>query len=413
MLTPAKLFLKRLTAHGRFQWSVFRLVVDWIIALYFIVPALIIAGFQYHSWWSGAPVWIKHVPYSIVVLVLYRVATMGTVRLFIEEGDQLFLLQHPRWISRLKQLGMVYSFLFHFIVSAAILSLLAPLLIVHYLLTPSELVMLFLYLLAFRNLSAFLKHFLSIRYVGWRFWLGSLGLQLVMSTVFVSTFLYMKFEFFIVSGEIIVLAYFTYVLMKLRLKLKGTFARDIEHEQTQRLKFIALLLKRNVEKKPKEPRLKPFFFTHSSLIFKQRNSANGLTELYLKSFVRSGIQLKLYLQFIAIGTVFLALPILPKTVKVILWLVLSAFFCNWLKAYWFEVMDSPFVQMFSWKDTDIQKAAQKGIFFVMLPGYSILSLTVGISAFTWVVTLQILLFGGLIVYMITNIIVSMTYAFKK
>jgi ABC-2 type transport system permease protein len=174
MLTPDKLFLKRLAAHGKFQWSVFRLVVDWVIALYFVVPVLIIAGFQYHSWWSAAPVWIERIPYALVVLILYRVATMGTVRLFVEEADQLFLLQHPRWIPRLKQLGMAYSFLFHLTLSAAIIALLAPLLLVHYLLTPGQLVLLFVYLTVFRNLSAFLKHFLSLRYVGWRYWLGSI-----------------------------------------------------------------------------------------------------------------------------------------------------------------------------------------------------------------------------------------------
>jgi ABC-2 type transport system permease protein len=409
MLTPAKLFLKRLAAHGKFQWSVFRLVVDWIIALYFIVPALIFAGFQYHSWWSSAPVWIERVPYSLIVLVLYGVATMGTVRLFVEEADQLFLLQHPRWITRLKKLGMAYSFLFHLMLSAAIIALLAPLLLVHYLLTPGQLVMLFLYILVFCNLSAFLKHFLLLRYVGWRFWLRSIGLQLAMSAVFVFTLLSTKLVLLIWSGEIILFAYFTYLSMKFRLHLKGTFSRDIEHEQTQRLKFIALLLKRTVVKKPKKPRVKPFLFTNSNLIFKQRTSINGLIELYLKSFVRSGVQIKLYLQFIAAGTGLLAIPILPKTFKIILWLLLSAFFSNWLKAYWYEVIDSPFVQMFSWKDTDRQSAAQKGIFYVMLPGYSLLSLTLGLSSFSLAGTLGILLMGYLIVYIMTNLIVMWTF----
>jgi ABC-2 type transport system permease protein len=409
MLTPDKLFLKRLAAHGKFQWSVFRLVVDWVIALYFVVPVLIIAGFQYHSWWSAAPVWIERIPYALVVLILYRVATMGTVRLFVEEADQLFLLQHPRWIPRLKQLGMAYSFLFHLTLSAAIIALLAPLLLVHYLLTPGQLVLLFVYLTVFRNLSAFLKHFLSLRYVGWRYWLGSIGLQLAMSAVFVSTLLLTKYELFIWGGEIILFAYFTYLSMQFRLRLKGTFSRDIEHEQTQRLKFIALLLIRNVKKKPKKPRVKPLFFTNSSLIFKQRTSVNGLVELYLKSFVRSGIQLRLYLQFIGVGAGLLALPILPKTFKIILWLLLSAFFSNWLKTYWYEVSDSPFVQMFPWKDADRQNAAQKGILYVMLPGYSLLSLTLGLSSFSAVATLGLLFLGGFIAYMMTNIIVAWTF----
>jgi ABC-2 type transport system permease protein len=409
MLTPAKLFRKRLTAHGKFQWSVFRLVVDWIIALYFIIPALIFAGFQYHSWWTAAPVWIERIPYFIVVLLLYRVATMGTVRLFVEEADQLFLLQHPRWIPRLKQLGITYSFLFHLVISAAIVALLAPLLLVHYLLTPSQLWMLFVYMMVFRSMSAFLKHFLFLRYAGWRLWLGSVGLQLAMSAIFAFTLIYMKLELLIGCGEIIIFGFLIFLLMKYRLQLKGTFARDIEHEQTQRLKFVALLLIRNVSKRPKKLRLKPIFFSNSNLIFKQRTSANGLIELYLKSFVRSGVQIRLYLQFLAVGTGLLALPILPKTFKIILWLLLSAFFCNWLKTYWYEVIDSPFVQMFSWKELDRQNAAQKGIFYVMLPGYSLLSLTLGLSSFSLVGTFGMILFGGVIVYMMSNIVVMLTF----
>lgn len=411
MLTPAKLFLKRLGAHRKFQWSVLRLIVDWIIALYFIVPALVILGFQYHSWWLTAPVWIKHVPYILVVLVLYRVATMGTVRLFVEEADQLFLLQHPKWIQRLKQWGLTYSLFFHLTISAAITALLAPLLYNYYLLTPGQIVLLFLYLFVFRNLSALLKVFVSLRYVGWRYWLCTLGLQLVMSVVFGFTLLSLRNEHFIWSGEIILFALFSCFFMKIRLQLKGTFSRDVEHEQTQRLKFIALLLKGRVRiaKKQKKQRMKPFFFTHSNLIFKQRTPVNGLIELYLKSFIRSGVQIKLYLQFLAIGMGFLALPFIPKTIKIILWLVLSIFFCNWLKTYWYEVLESPFVQMFSWKETDRQIAAQKGIFFVMLPGYSLLSLTIGLSSFSIVGTLQILLFGGLVVYLMTNMVVMLTF----
>ncbi|WP_162463411.1 ABC transporter permease [Paenibacillus psychroresistens] len=411
MLTPAKLFLKRLAAHGAFQWSVLRLVVDWIIALYFIVPAFVILGFQYHSWWDHAPVWIEKIPYYIIVIILYRIATMGTVRLFVEEADQLFLLQHSKWIPRLKRLGMAYSFIFHLVFSAAIVALLAPLLVVHYLLTPGQLIMLFFYMVIFRNLSAFIKHFLSLRYSSWRYLLATIGLQLVMTTIFVYTVLTMKLELFLWSGEVLVFALLTYLSMKYRLHLKGTFARDVEHEQTQRLKFIALLLRRNVTRKPKTQKVKPFFFSQSNLIFKQRNPVNGLVELYLKSFVRSGVQMRLYLQFLAVGMGLMALPILPKTIKIVLWLVLSIFFCNWLKVYWYEVLDSPFVQMFSWKDIDRQSAAQKGIFYAVLPGYSLIGLTLGITSLTWSGTLSILLFGGAIVYMMTNIIITMT--FKK
>ena len=157
--------------------------------------------------------------------------------------------------------------------------------------------------------------------------------------------------------------------------------------------------------------MKPFFFTNSNLIFKQRTPINGLIELYLKSFVRNGIQLKLYVQFVAVAVAILALPFLPITIKIIIWLVLSIFFSTWLKSYFYEVLDSPFVQMFSWKETDRQGAAQKGIFYVMLPGYSLLSLTVGLSSLSIIATLQLLLFGGVIVYMMTNIVVMLT--FKK
>jgi ABC-2 type transport system permease protein len=411
MLTPAKLFLKRLNAHRKFQWSVLRLVVDWIIALYFIVPVLVILGFNYHSWWVKAPVWITHVPYTLVVIVLYRVATMGTVRLFVEEADQLFLLQHPKWIQRLKQLGMTYSLFFHLVISVGVTALLAPLLYNQYLLSLSQIVLLFLYIFVLRNLSAFLKVFITLRFVGWRYWLCTIGLQLVMSVVFGFTLLSKKAEPLIWSGEIVLFAILSYFLMKIRLYLKGTFSRDVEHENTQRMKFIALLLKGRVkfDKKRKKRRMKPFFFTHSNLIFKKRIPSNGLIEVYLKSFIRNGVQLRLYIQFLAVGMAFLALPFIPKTIKIILWLVLAIFFCNWLKTYFYEVLDSPFVQMFSWKESDRQISAQKGIFFVMLPGYSLLSLTIGLTSLTFIGTLQLLLFGGVVAYLMTSVVVMFTF----
>ncbi|WP_274363059.1 ABC transporter permease [Paenibacillus thermotolerans] len=84
------LFRNRLREAWSFQWRSIRMAVDWVIAIYFIVPAAVLFAVQYSSWWAGAPNWIGGVPVAAAALLLYVVAASGQIRLFVRQAASSF-----------------------------------------------------------------------------------------------------------------------------------------------------------------------------------------------------------------------------------------------------------------------------------------------------------------------------------
>lgn len=46
MITPAKLFKKRIVSDWKFQYKVWRMAIDWTVALYIVIPAIILGIYQ-------------------------------------------------------------------------------------------------------------------------------------------------------------------------------------------------------------------------------------------------------------------------------------------------------------------------------------------------------------------------------
>lgn len=86
MITQAKLFQDRVLSYWSFQWKVFRTAVDWIVAIYFVVPALIAVGYVYSSWWLNPPEWFAMIPFSLVLTGLYILCNLGTTLSAVPEA---------------------------------------------------------------------------------------------------------------------------------------------------------------------------------------------------------------------------------------------------------------------------------------------------------------------------------------
>ncbi len=53
-MTPRDLFKRRLLEEWRFQYRVWRTVLDWTVILYLGIPALVFLWIQYRSGWGRA-----------------------------------------------------------------------------------------------------------------------------------------------------------------------------------------------------------------------------------------------------------------------------------------------------------------------------------------------------------------------
>lgn len=398
MFTVNQLFFRRLFANWKFQYGVLRTVVDWVTALYFFIPALMIAVYQYYTWWQATPWWMSEVPISVLVILLSLYASTGAVRLFILDADQLFLLQRSRYHRSLMKLGITYTFIYQFVISAVVLLILAPFLLLRYDLSPLQIIVLFLFISCFRTNFTLLSQWVFNRYSGWRYaclWLGLKITSVILYILLLEKWMSMPLLLVSVCALLVVSAV---TLARYRLTVRGTFFHDVEYEFKQRMKFAALLFRGLSVKKQRVRRSHPFLFPNSNLLFRDRTPSNGLVEMCVKSFFRNWAQFKVYIQFVSIGSIILMLPFIPLWAKWVVWIALAFIFSHRLKIYWGEVMASDFVRMFTWKDTDRLTAAGKAIFLMALPGFLIVSLAFGFSSFSMFGAITIIPIGALIAY---------------
>lgn len=402
MLTVNQLFLRRLWSNWKFQYGVLRTVVDWVTALYFFIPATAIAVYHYYQWWSASPAWVAEVPFGIFAVVLSLYASTGAVRLFILDADQLFLVQRSRYYRSLMKLGILYTFLMEFLLSATVILILAPLLFHRYDLSVAQIIMLYVFVSCFRiNISQISQRIFN-RLSGWRYSLLWWGL------VIIPAFLFMSYLDKLISMPILLaLACIISVasavsLANNRLTLRGTFFHDVEYEFKQRMKFAALLFRGLSVKKQRVRRSHPFLFPNSNLLFRDRTPANGLVEMCVKSFFRSWAEFKVYIQFVLIGATVLMLPFLPLWSKWLIWFALAFILTQRLKTFWSEMMSSDYVRMFAWKDADKLQASAKAIFLMVLPAVILVSLAFGFSSFSVIGALSVIPVGVIAAYAISH-----------
>ncbi len=398
MITVNQLFFRRLLSNWKFQYGVMRMVVDWVTALYFFIPALMIASYQYYTWWHTTPQWMEGVHFNVILIVLSLFASTGAVRLFILDADQLFLVQRSHYFQSLLKLGLQYTFIFEFVISAVVILILAPFLLLRYDLSILQMLALYLFIACYRINFALLSQRLSSRFSGWSYsfiWLGLKTLSVTLYVLFLAKCLNITLLLFMICAILVASAN---QLFRYRLSVKGSFFHDVEYEFKQRMKFAALLFRGLSVKKQRVRRSHPFLFPNSNLLFRERSPSNALIEMCVKSFFRDWAQFKVYIQFVLIGSLILMLPFPPLWSKWIIWIALAILLCQRLKTYWGEMIGSDFVRMFKWKETDRMIAAGKAIFYIALPGFILVSIAFGLSSFSLSGAVMIIPLGGLIAY---------------
>src|SRR5690625_1617183 len=107
-------FFRRLRDRFRFQRKVLDLVFDWTVIVYILLPALIIIAMMYRSTFITLPLWMDVLPVEFILFIAYITVWLGSVRLFVEEADQLFLLQKQSAYEALKRYGLQFSSLLAF-----------------------------------------------------------------------------------------------------------------------------------------------------------------------------------------------------------------------------------------------------------------------------------------------------------
>lgn len=380
MLTPERVALRRIKENAGFQYRAWKMAVDWVIALYFVIPALIVLGYQYVRWWSNVPVWLEPVPYTVFRVYLFVAAVSGTIRYYVEEADQLFLIQRQGWFRRLKATGAAFSLAVHAVVLALIAVLLYPLLRNGYQVTATEAAFLFLITYLVKVYLMLGKQQLEMLVSGWR----GIALRIVIMPVVGAAFSVLtavpdrgaSAAALLVLGLLLPLLW----LLPARLRALGTFYRDAQRERQERMKLASMLMSAvgyPAPRKTKVKRKRPFLFPASRKLFKARTQENILAESLIKGMLRSSSKLKLCgFALLAYTTAIAVSP--TGGIRLIALLAVTALFAWMAKAFAKEAATEAYILLFPWKDAVRMEAFWKAGAGLTIPACAWFAFIMGI-----------------------------------
>ena len=404
MITPNKLFFKRLISEWKYNFSIWRTVIDWTIALYIVIPLIAFGIDQYWIWWHITPNWLNIIPFNFFIATNVLFAWSGTIRVFIQEADQIFLLNQNKWVKAIIKRGIAYSIVLNLILSFFFFLILAPFLIVHYKISNITLVVLFLITFMSKIALGLLKQIIELYFYGFKQVLLLRGIFISISSLFITFFHYFILENSLVCYIFIIfLLIINCILVNKRINIKGSFFDDIEREQNERLKYVNILLGLSGMhiRKPKKQRIRPWLFSKSNLIFKKRTAINGLVELCIKSTLRNKKYVIQYFQFVILCVL---TTLAFSAIGWLIWLGMAFILTNFVSLYWKEVMGSDFVKIFQWKTEDKYYASRKFLFIMTLPGFMLVSFAIGFQSFLWIGAFSILPISVGVVYYMSKIV---------
>ncbi|BFT69643.1 ABC transporter permease [Paenibacillus sp. P36] len=381
MNSSFQLFARRVRSDWFFQYKALRMAVDWVIAIYFVIPLIIVAGYQYYSWWATQPSWFSWISLFMVGAVFYVFTWLGTIRYFVEEGDQLFLRQNRRWFQHLMRLGHRYSLVLQGITTLLLMFVFLPLLVQVYGFRVPQLISLWLITYLLKINLGLLRQLVALRMQGFLHWIVRIvafaGLFFVYQKL-VAAISQNALYIWAVHLLLLVLAVF---LSKIRLQEKGAFFADIARERDSRMRIVSLMLIRVTERKRKPKRKRPLLFKNSQRLFKGKGAGNGIADLLVKSFFRNGTQWKQTIQFAALISA--AMFIMPGPLKITVWIIAACALVFWRKSFCKDELRTPFLTLFPIQDTEKHQALQLSTPILVLPALILISLCMGISFFTW------------------------------
>lgn len=311
-MTGRSLFWERLKSEWRYQYRVFRSIADWTVAVYILFPFAGVGIYHYINWWNVPPVWFSIIPEFMLFLILYGFSWLGGVQVFLEEADQLYLLQKKKLVKSIKIWCISYAVIWNSAVSGAGFLIVLPLL--------KDRLPIYVLLLCFILFASIKVMAIALK---WKMrdhharWLAALYLIIIFNLAGTAVLAALKAEtsLFTVAAivETALFLLIAVLVFKNRIDALSSFSSDVLFNKKIRLRFVGLIFRfsEGVEKEGKglSSLEKPIWFRKSKRVFKNRSPQNGVIELFIKVFMRRGQYLFTYLRLV--GVTVLAILLVP------------------------------------------------------------------------------------------------------
>ncbi|MDM5280027.1 ABC transporter permease [Paenibacillus silvae] len=380
--TPHLLYQRRRKEHLREQWRNFKLVVDWTVWLYLLIPGLLyFVGWFTSLWTKPMPAWATGLSFPFLAGIIELVILTGGVLLFVEEADVLFLKSRRFWMRTLMKRGLLRVLWLQLGKMMLITALVAPLLVRVYEMSVYQIVLTSIWLGVAASFQVIAIHTIKVRYTGWRCWLLMGWLVIFMGWMTIRASTWMLGETWKIGLSITVVSLLLVALMQLRLFMKGTFEGDVREDLRTRLRLTALMLSQAVSK-PKAQKTRTIVFRKSRPLLRKRSIPNRTAEIGFKAFFRNSATLKLYLQLGGLSLAAVALP--PFPVNVIVCGLLVIMLTLMLYRSWDELATSEYVELVVNYDSDALHGA--GLIMVrmlLFPLVMLMGYAMGVTWLGW------------------------------
>ena len=121
------LFHQRRALERRHNVKLLRSIVDWTVAIYLLVPTIIVGFFLYKDFATHVQtLWVAQLPFIVYIILLFFITRIETIRTYLQPADRLFLIQRENKLIQLKRSGLYWTLLKHLTILVMFLSLLAP-----------------------------------------------------------------------------------------------------------------------------------------------------------------------------------------------------------------------------------------------------------------------------------------------
>ncbi|SFS41680.1 ABC transporter permease [Marininema halotolerans] len=362
-----------------------RTVIDWVVALYLLIPGLLIAGQQYLSWWEYPPPWFANIPPGLFFLGFYLFVKSSHLRLRIREADQLFLVQKRSWMRGLIRCAMIDKGAKELWVVGLFMVGVSPLLIHEYHLSTFLMIALFIYGWLTRMSIALGRNMIFTRMTGWRQHINAFIYLLISGMGFVVVGVVGLRNPLLLGIAFIAMLGMLCLQIKQRLDQWGTFLQDCKLDQILRFKWIGLLLGISGVQ-PSTPlgwvRKNPWVFPQSGFFFPQKTGMDILTGNVLKALLRNRQRMIEYGQFMGFGMV--ALGKSPVWLGWCVWVVSAILLTLWGRLFWVAVQKNPFFATWIVDTPIFYRGYTRVLFCIQFLGFLPLSIFFGAFRYGWI-----------------------------
>lgn len=399
MITPSQLFRIRLKRNGQEQFRAWTSVLDWTVWVYLLIPGMFIFGGLYRELWMDMADWADNIPWTILYpIVLFIILMFGRLRIFVEEADRLFLLQHLHWLQVIKRWGILYM-----LISKAIILLLPLMVFLPFLwkveqLSLQQLILPYVFSLLTGLVMSLGSHLLVGRFKSWRKWTVEFVLLILFGVIYFIPMLAWADDSNLQVASIMSVMLIGMILLFFTLRANIQFEAEVKNESEARLRSTELLMSQVIESKRLISFRRPIVFRRSQRLFRKSDPSTMLAEMRLKAFLRGLTHIRVWIGFISASA--FAVNMVPAPIAAFLLISLPMIGSSWLHLQWRQWFTEPFIAQFPWSEKDEKRAVVVSRFWMLLPAMAIWSAIFGfkLAGFWMVLPAVVICCGFLFVF---------------